>query len=180
MTASTTTATASVRRTHDARTYWRVALAVAAPLPWAAMGLVNLLQPFAGDEDFTSTVQKVRDNLDLVLATSWIALPFFAFLIPSVLAVVAATRRRAPRLAAWGGTLTVVGFGLGFSGVGGGGTPLAVMTVIHGFDVETMAQLDAAFLTVPHVQVAGLFWVTALIIGQALLGLALWRSGWWP
>ena len=121
MTASTTTdtATASIRRTHDARTYWRVALAVAAPLPWAAMGLVNLLQPFAGDEDFGSTVEKVRDNLDLVLATSWIVLPFFAFLIPSVLAVVAATRRRAPRLAAWGGTLTVVGFGLGFSGVGG-------------------------------------------------------------
>jgi hypothetical protein len=178
MTASTTTDSAAVRvrRTPDARTYWRVALAVTAPLPWAAMGLVNVLQPFAGDEDFGSTVEKVRDNLDLVLATTWIALPFFAFLISSVLAVVAATRRRAPRLAAWGGTLTMVGFGLGFSGVGGGGTPLAVMTVIHGFDVETMARLDAAFLTVPQVQVAGLFWVTALIIGQALLGLALWRS----
>ena len=101
------------RRTHDARTYWRVALAMAAPLPWAAMGLVNILQPFAGDESFASTVEKVRDNLGLVLATSWMSLPFFAFLIPSVLAVVAATRRYAPRLAAWGGTLTVVGFGLG-------------------------------------------------------------------
>jgi hypothetical protein len=153
-----------------------VALAVAAPLPWAAMGLVNILQPFAGDEDFTSTVAKVRDHLGLVLAASWIALPFFAALIPSVLAVVVATRRHAPRLAAWGGTLTVVGFGLGLSGVGGGGTPLAVVTVTHGFDVETMARLDEAFLAAPYVLVAGLFWITALIIGQALLGLALWRS----
>ena len=164
MTASTTTDSApvKVRPTADARTYWRMALAITAPVPWAAMGLVNILQPFAGDEDFGSTVQKVRDNLDLVVATTWIALPFFAFLIPSVLAVVAATRRRAPQLAAWGGTLTVVGFGLGVSGVGGGGTPLAVLTVTHGFDVETMARLDAAFLTGPNVQVAGLFWVAAL------------------
>src|SRR5690242_10733826 len=132
----------TVERTADARRYWRIALAVAAPLPWAAMGLINILQPFAGDEDFTSTVAKVRDNLQLVIGTTWLALPFFAFLIPSVLAVVAATRRHAPRLAAWGGTLTVVGFGLGLGGVGGGGTPLAVVTVIHGFDVGSMARLD--------------------------------------
>jgi hypothetical protein len=166
----------TVERAPDARSYWRIALAVAAPLPWAAMGLINILQPFAGDEDFGSTVAKVRDNLELVVATTWMALPFFAFLIPSVLAVVAATRRRAPRLAAWGGTLTVVGFGLGLGGVGGGGTPLAVVTVIHGFDVGSMARLDAAFQAAPYVLAAGLFWVIALIVGQALLGLALWRS----
>ena len=178
MTASTPTdyAPNRVRRSHDARSYWRAALAVAAPLPWAAMGLVNVLQPFAGDESFASTVEKVRDNLGLVLATSWMSLPFFAFLIPSVVAVVAATRRYAPRLAAWGGTLTVVGFGLGLGALGGGGTPLAVVTVMHGFDVDTMARLDAAFLAAPYALVAGLFWITALIIGQALLGLALWRS----
>jgi hypothetical protein len=173
---STENALSGVGRTHDVRSYWRVALAVAAPLPWAAMGLVNILQPFAGDESFVSTVAKVRDHLGLVLTASWISLPFFAFLIPSALAVVAATRRHAPRLAAWGGTLTVVGFGLGFGGLGGGGTPLAVVTVIHGFDVDTMARVDAAFQAAPYALVAGLFWVTALIVGQALLGLALWRS----
>lgn len=178
MTTSTSTQNAlnRVGRSHDARSYWRVALAVAAPLPWAAMGLVNLLQPFAGDESFTSTVEKVRDHLGLVLATTWMSLPFFAFLIPSVLAVVAATRRYAPRLAAWGGTLTMVGFGMGLGALGGGGTPLAVVTVIHGFDVDTMARLDAAFQAEPYALVAGLFWITALIVGQVLLGLALWRS----
>jgi len=178
MTTSATTGEASVtvRRRSDTRSYWRIALAVAAPLPWAAMGLVNILQPFAGDEDFGSTVAKVRDNPGLVETTTWLALPFFAFLIPAVLAVVAVTRRQAPRLAAWGGTLAVVGFGLGLGGLGGGGTPLAVVTVVNGFDVSTMARLDTAFQNTPYALIAGLFWVAALIVGQTLLALALWRS----
>lgn len=178
MTTSTPTEDAPTRvgRIHDARPYWRVALAVAAPLPWAAMGLVNILQPFAGDASFALTVEKVRENLGLVLATTWMSLPFFAFLMPAVLAVVAATRRHTPRLAAWGGTLSVLGFGLGLGGLGGGGTPLAVLTVVHGFDVDTMSRLDAAFQAAPYALAAGLFWITALIVGQALLGLALWRS----
>lgn len=176
--AATTTAGTRGRagRAGGARRYWRWALAVAAPLPWAAMGVVNVVQPFGGDEDFATTVRLVRGHLDLVLVASWLELVFFALLVPSALAVVAATRRRAPRLAAWSGTLTVIGFGLGFSGVGGGGTRLAVVTVTEGFDVATMTRLDQAYAALPQVPVAGLFWLVALILGQALLGLALWRS----
>jgi hypothetical protein len=168
--------TAKTRRMHDARTYWRIALAVIAPMPWLAMGLTNILLPFAGDASFAETVRLVRQHLDVVLGTSWLSLLFFTFLIPSAVAVVAATRRRTPWLAVWGGSLTVVGFGAGLGGLGGGGTPMAIITVTHGFDVATMARLDEAFLTLPQVPVAGLVWIAALIIGQALLGIALWRS----
>jgi len=53
---------------------------------------------------------------------------------------------------------------------------MAALLDAHGFDVGSMARLDAAFQAAPYVLAAGLFWVIALIVGQALLGLALWRS----
>jgi hypothetical protein len=164
--------------THDSRGYFRVALAVVAPLPMLAMGIINIIQPFAGDEGFGATVAKTADHLGAVEVASWLALVFFAFLVPAVLAVVAVTRRATPRLAAWGGTLTVVGFGLGL-GIGSvapQGSPLAYITAAHDLDVAEMGRLNDAAAGLPFLGVGLLFWIVGLTIGLGILGVALWRS----
>jgi hypothetical protein len=163
---------------HDSRSYFRIALAVAAPLPMLAMGAINLIQPFAGDEEFDVTVAKTAANLGAVELASWLSLVFFACLVPAALAVVAATRRATPRLAAWGGTLTVVGFGLGL-GIGSAlpsGAPLAYLTAEHDLDLAAMEKLNDASWSQAFLGVGMLFWVVGLTVGLGILGVALWRS----
>ena len=44
------TSTKTAPRRRDTRTFWRVLLAVVAPLPMLCMGIVYVLKPFEGDD----------------------------------------------------------------------------------------------------------------------------------
>lgn len=167
--------TDKVERVRDTRRYWRVGLAVAAPIPMLAMGVVNLLMPVAGDADFSESVTQVAAHTGRVAAAQWVGLLFFAFLIPAVLAVWSATRRIKPRLAAVGGTLCLIGFGVGFSG-GPNDSLLAYLTATEHLDVATMARLDDAGWAMPAVIVSSLLFLVGLVVGLAVLGTALLRS----
>jgi hypothetical protein len=164
------------RSSRDARRYYRMALAVVAPLPLAAMGVNYLVLGVPAGAEFTETAQAIA--ADPSVAPSWLdalGAVFFALLIPAVLAVAAVTWRRVPRLTAAAVTLTVPGFALGF-GMLPNGTRLAQLTDELGLDVAAVAALDTAWAEQPWVLLAGLWFIVGIVIGLGMLGVALWRS----
>src|SRR3954469_16556991 len=107
----------------DVRGFWRVLLAVIAPLPMAAKGVDYLLSPADGDASFHDTVVAYQAHRTLVTNLRWADAAFMLLLIPAIFAVVAATRRFTPRLTAAGGFLALSGFMSGLTLLGGANTP---------------------------------------------------------
>ena len=159
----------------DVRTYWRVVLAILAPLPMLAKGVFYLLSPVDGDVGFGDSVAAFRDRPGLLGLLVALDAVFVVGLLPATLAVALAARRGAPRLTAAGASVAFLGFLTGIALLGGILTP-AVVTARHGLDVEAMGKLDDALGTEPLLSVAGLLFVTGIVVGLGLLGAALWRS----
>src|SRR3954447_20162038 len=111
----TTVAGAPTRTRRDARGFWRVALAVIAPLPLLGMGLGYAVAPYGGDDPFASTVQAMRDHHGAALAAMLLGLPFVLFLVPATATLAWVTRRRTPLLTTIGACLTVPGFLFAFA-----------------------------------------------------------------
>jgi hypothetical protein len=175
----TDTATIATPRTkplRDVRGFWRILLALIAPLPMIGMGLYYIFSPIGGGESFEATVAAYAANEQLVGVIQWFALPFVVLLIPATFAVAWVARRGAPRLASVGAFLTLLGSLAGFPLIRGG-DQLAYLTVREGFDVATMAEVQAAVEGDPVQSVAGLLFIVGIVFGLLLLGIALWRSG---
>lgn len=173
---STQTATAEAARSvWDARGYYRKALAIVAPVPLAAMGVVYVVNDVPGGAPFEEVVAAVAGRTDLLLTMAWVSALFFALLIPAVLAVAAVTWRRVPRLTAIAVTLTVPGFATAF-GVLPNDTALAILTHDLGLDVAAVGALDEAWWAQPLPSLAALVFLLGIVVGLTLLGIALWRS----
>lgn len=158
----------------DLRGFWRVLLAVIAPLPFLAKGVFYMLTPVAGDAGFTEAVAAFAARPQLAEALKWLDVVFVVGLIPATFAVVWVARRGAPRLATAGAVIALLGF-LAGSLLGGVETP-ALVTVQHGLDVDAMATLDQALHSEPLLGVASLLFIVGIVFGLGLLGAALWRS----
>lgn len=167
--------TAATRAPRDVRSFWRVLLAVIAPLPMLFMGVYYVLSPTDGDAPLADTVAAYAADMDRAELLQWLQTPFIVLLIPATFAVAWAARRGAPRLTTAGALIALTGQLAGFGLLGGGG-PLAYLTVTENFDVATMARLDEAIWELPIVLVGGLLFIVGITIGFLLLGLALWRS----
>ncbi|WP_157570225.1 hypothetical protein [Microtetraspora malaysiensis] len=174
--ATTSDRTSPTARPRDVRGFWRVLLAVIAPLPMLAQAVYYLLNPIDGGASFAETVtaytadQQLLDVLRLAGAVFVVGLPAATF------AVIWAARRGAPRLTSFGAFISLLG---SFSGIALiiGGDPLAYHTVRSGLDVGVMTKLSDDVLENDPVQmVAGLLFIVGIVIGLLLLGLALWRS----
>ncbi|MEU4393288.1 hypothetical protein [Kribbella sp. NPDC023855] len=169
-----TTEPKAVRAPRDVRGFWRVLLAVVAPLPMLFMGVYYLISPVDGDAPFQETLAAVTADPGRFELMQWLQVPFF-LLIPAMFAAAWVSRRRAPRLATAGGLLAVGGMSAGFfllPGVVG----LQYLTVHDGLDAGAMEKLAAAFEKQPTVQIGGLLFILAVTVGLLLLGIALWRS----
>lgn len=162
-------------RPREDRGFYRKALAIVAPLPLLAMGANYLAADVPGNGSFGEVLDAARRQESLLVVMSWVTMLFFAFLIPAVIAVAAVTRKRAPRLTAWGIALTVPGFALGFS-MGPGDTGLALLTVQKHLDVPSMNALDKAIRQTPTLGVSSLLFIVGIVIGLLLLGIALAKS----
>ena len=164
------------RRARDPRGYYRTALAVVAPLPFAAMGGIYLIQPAPAGAEFEETYAAVLENPGnqaLMTALGWV---FFALLIPAVLAVGAVTWRRVPRVTAIAVTWCVPAFAAAFGILGPGADRLARLGEEVGIPVDSLAALDTALWEEPITLVAGLMFIMGIVIGVGMLGVALWRS----
>ena len=159
----------------EVRGYWRVLVAVIAPLPLLAKGLGYLLSPVDGDAGFRESVAAFQAHPALLGLLIGLDALFVVGLVPATLAVVLLTRRGAPRLTAVGGSVALLGFLSGIALLGGILTP-ATMTARHGLDADALARFDETFAAEPLVEVAGLLFVLGIVVGLGLLGAALWRS----
>jgi hypothetical protein len=164
-----------VRQPHDARSYFRLALAVAAPIPLAAAAVSMFVFPFGLADEFDTRLQQAAAHPDAAAAYGWLLLPYAAFMLPAIIAVVVVTYRGAPRLAAWGGTLTMVGTAIGFAMLPNDQVT-AKLVVSENLDAAAVRAGLEAYHTHLIVQVSVIVWLVALVIGLGILGVALWRS----
>jgi hypothetical protein len=160
---------------HDARGFWRILLAVVAPLPMLAKGLYYLLTPVDGDAEFDRTLAAFTEHRQLASGLQYLDAAFVTLLMPATVAVVLVARRGAPRLTTWAAAISLGGFLAGFTLLGGVMTP-ELLTVRHGLDPSAMKQMSAALASEPLLGVAGLLFIVGVVIGLGLLGAALWRS----
>ncbi|MFG3685535.1 hypothetical protein [Micromonospora sp. NPDC047740] len=163
------------RQLTDVRGFWRVLLAVIAPLPMLAQGLYYLLLPWAADASFPQRVQDTTGHLNLVGSLQWIETPFLVGLIPATFAVAWVARRGAPRLATAGALLALLGDLAGFPLIPNNDR-LTYLTATNSFDVDAMSALSGAEDNYLLGQLGGLLFIIGVTIGLLLLGLALWRS----
>ena len=162
-------------RIRDTRSFWRVLLGLVAPVPMAFMGVVYVIRPVEGGAAFTDTVAGVEAHGQLFDAMIWLGLPFLVGLVPAVIAVAWVTRRRTPVLTTVGAVWTLLGC-LSVFPLGVPDDLLAYLTVREGLDVATITALDAAWWVLPPVEAAALLFISGIVVGLPLLGLALWRS----
>ena len=174
MTDTQLTTTATTKQARDVRGFWRVLLAVVAPVPMLFMGLYYLISPVDGDAPFETALAAVTADPGRFELMQWLQVPFF-LLIPAMFATAWAARRTAPRLATAGGLLAIGGISAGFFLLPGVVGP-EYMSVHDGLDAGVMAKVADAVEKQPTTQIGGLLFILAITFGLLLLGIALWRS----
>jgi hypothetical protein len=102
-------------------------------------------------------------------------LPFLLFLIPATAALAWTTRRSRPVLTTVGACVSLLGFLAAFPLLPGGDS-FAWVAVQENFDVATVTRFDEALWAQPIVGVAIILFLSGLVIGLPMLGVALWRS----
>jgi hypothetical protein len=165
----------STQPPRDRRSFWRILLAVIAPMPMLAKGVAYFLSPVAGDASFEETVSAFEAHRDLLETLKWLDAVFVVLLIPATVAAAWVSRRGAPRLTAVGAFIALSGFFCGIALLGGVETP-ALVTVQHDLDVTSMAALDQALVNEPLLVVSSLLFIVGVVFGLGLLGGALKRS----
>jgi hypothetical protein len=163
----------------DRRGFWRILLAVVAPMPMLAKGVFYMLTPVAGDVTFKESVTSFEAHRDILETLKWFDAVFVVTLIPATIAVAWVARRGAPRLATAGAIIALSGFLVGISLLGGVETP-ALVTVQHDLDFTSMAALDDALHHEPLLGIASLLFIVGIVFGLGLLGGALKRSRYVP
>lgn len=157
---STTPGDAPATRTvWDPRGYYRHALAVVAPIPLAAMGMVYLLQPAPAGGTFEQTYTAVADNPGIVNVLAPLGWLFFAFLIPAVLAAAAVTWRRVPRLTAIATSFCLPAFAAAFGALPPGSDMHALLTHDLGLNVADQAALETAWWEQPVALISSLLFL---------------------
>jgi hypothetical protein len=163
------------RPPRDTRTFWRILLAVIAPLPMLAKGIYYLLTPVEGSAGFEETVHAFNAHHGLLQPLTALDAVFVVGLIPATIAVAWATRRAVPRLTTVGAVIALTGFFAGIALLGGIETP-ALVTAQHGLNPAAIAPLDEAVGNEPLILVSGLLFILGIVVGLSILGVALWRS----
>jgi hypothetical protein len=175
VTSSASVPTASaVKPSHDTRGFWRILLAVLAPLPWVARAVYYAIMP-----DSTGTFRDLvvwnAAHPNTYATLQWLDAAFVMLIVPAAFTVAWVARRGAPRLATIGALLLIAGF-LGGIGLNVNDDRLAYTAAAHHFDPAVIAQLDTALQNNPVTGLGGLLFICGLVIGSVLLGIALWRS----
>jgi hypothetical protein len=164
----------AARGPRDVRGFWRVLLAVVAPLPMLFMGIYYLISPVDGDAPFKESVAAVAADPGRFELMQWLQVPFF-LQIPAMFAAAWVSRRTAPRLATAGGLLAVGGMSAGFFLLPGVVTP-EFLTAHDGIDAAVMEKFADVYETQAAVGIGSLLFILAVTFGLLLLGIALWRS----
>lgn len=166
--------TASPTSSRDARTYWRVLLAVLAPCGAALIGLTNWLTPVPLAGTVGQAVAEVTAHRGLVEALLVPQLLFPLTFVPGAVALVVALRRSRPVLAA------VLGSWMGLAGLLAAANPGSDLLVVAGLE----AGLDPSRISEYVGLVSGGPWTTPYLIpfllfitlGRVGVGVLFWKA----
>jgi hypothetical protein len=165
---------AQTKPIRDRRGFWRILLAVIAPLPFLAKGVDYLLTPAAGDYTFEESVAWFEAHRGLLETLKWLDSAFVVLLIPATMGAIWVARRGAPRLTTAGAVIALSGFFTGIALLPAGN--LGLVTVQHDLDFTSMAALDDALRHEPLLGIASGLFIAGIVFGLGLLGGALKRS----
>jgi Ca2+/Na+ antiporter len=161
-------------RPRDLRGLWRTALALIAPLPGLLMAAEILISPFGLREDFAAVLTGVSGDPAREQLALWLGLAFSLTVLPGVLAVAWASRRRSPWFALAGGVLSVIGFSIGFAVPDS--SAAALVTAQQGLDPTEVAVINDVVSAAPVVSVASVIFLITSSTGLMLLGVAQWQA----
>jgi len=163
-----------VKSPADWRGFWRILLAVVAPVPGVALALSNAVTPGDLGASAEQTLAAVADNPGAAQAAMAFSLVFLVFLVPSGVAMLMAMRRVAPRAAT-----IVVGFvTLGFcAGVTNPGTlDVALIAARENLDPVVAATMMEQLDLLPTTVIAIVPFALTITLGRLALGVVLWRT----
>jgi hypothetical protein len=164
----------------DLRGFWRILFAVLAPLaPLAAM-LGALIQPWKYSAEPKDMIASIAANPGAQRIATWFDVLAAGLAIVSILALGWATRRRAPLLTAIGGMLCA--FGMLIQAQLPSVDLFALAGIDKGVDHEALATIIAGVNAHPIETVGILGFLLGHVVGQILLGIAVWRTRiapWW-
>ncbi len=158
----------------DLRRFWRMLLAVVAPLPWLALAASNAVTPDDLGSSIDETFASVAAHPTATKAAMWLGLPFLLLVVPSGVAMMMAHRRTAPRL-----TLVVGGF-VTYAFLSMLSNPnlnlIASITHEQGLDTDTTTALASRLEGHPLTIIAIIPFFLTITIGRIGLGVLLWRA----
>ena len=169
------TAAAVARPARDTRRYWRVLLAIVAPLPLLGLGASYVISQIPSDGPFKSLAAAAAAHHQSTVVAGALGLFFLIGLIPATIALAWCTRRNAPTLTAFGASISMLGFVAALPLLPND-NGLALVTADKHLNVSMIAALDKALWAQPVNQVASILFLAGIVIGLPLLGIALWRS----
>ena len=172
---ATGTAAAVARPARDTRRYWRVLLAIVAPLPLLGLGASYVISQIPSDGPFKGLAAAAAAHHQSTVVAGALGLFFLIGLIPATIALAWCTRRNAPTLTAVGASISMLGFVAALPLLPND-NGLALVTADQHLNVGTIAALDKALWAQPVNQVASILFLAGIVIGLPLLGIALWRS----
>lgn len=170
---TTTASHPSVRTARDTRGYWRVLLALSAPIGWLTVGVSNLLTPSPLGGSAADNVAAIAAHPDQMRAALDIQ-PLFAFtFVPGVIALVVVCRRAKPLFTASLGTLGILG-----ALAGTFNPPIDLFVLLglqQGIDHDQLAALSHAVEN-SELTWTLLFTLLFITIGRIATGVLLWKA----
>jgi hypothetical protein len=175
---SATAVSTDQRSPQDLRGFWRTMLALIAPLPGLLIAAKIMISPFGIREDFATMLAGVSGDPAREQLALWLGLAFSLTVLPAVLAVAWASRRRSPWFALAGGLLSVIGFSVGFAVPDS--SAAALVAVQQDLDATKVAVINEVVSATTVVSVAWVIFLVASSTGLILLGVAQWRAATGP
>jgi hypothetical protein len=165
-------------RHRDLRGFWRTTLALIAPLPGLLMAVKIMVCPCGVTNDFAAVLERVGSDPAGEQLVLWLDLAFSLIVLPAVMAVAWASRRRSPWFALAGGVLSVIGFSVGFAVPDS--SAAALIAVQQGLDPTKVAVINEAVSATLLASTVSVIFLLASSTGLLLLGVAQWRAGTGP
>jgi hypothetical protein len=160
----------------DARTLWRMLLAVTTPWIAALVAVGRFLLPYDMSDEPRTIFEAMLTHLAYETAMAWSGVLLIPACVSGVTAVAFLSRRRAPILTTIGLLLAFVGFVCLMAGDGFGSLIAQVVARHPELDSTTAYALGHGIESSVLSSVTGNLFVFGHLIGTAILGIALWRA----